>query len=773
MKSKFIKIIIWILWIGLFFQVKVPAAENDNFYILNVFSQDMVGNKQIWEDSWLGYGGACSLENSSDRVRVVEENDIKSLYVAGDLEYNGGWWLLCLARPMWQIVALEEPYENTYLEFDIKIEGGNTSLLFGLADKTRRKKEALLPLNSYINPNGQWQTVTVKVEDFLCAKKGINLNKISHIIFRNTDTTGNFKIYVTNVKFKYPFRERKYPVIKINQLGYKPINKKTAYISGLKLDGFNKKRFQIINTETNEIAFRGKLKKVKENDTASGDTIYIADFSSLNKEGRYRLEVDNLKEISSEFIISSDVYNKLFQDSLRMFYYQRCGCAINQAHGGKWQHGPCHIEDAYLLSERKDKIETRGGWHDAGDYGKYIVNGGISVGTLLAAYEFMPDKFRDGELCIPESNNQIPDILDEARYEVEWFLKMQRPDGGVYHKIAGIYEVNWQTPDKDKATRYIIDVSAIEPNCDISHEESVVSTTATANLAAVCAQAARIYKNYDKDFSEKCLGAAIKAWEFLEANQSDFPARGFCNPVLKDIFIVSGEYGDDPEGEWSQGDADERFWAAAELFRTTGDYTYHKYIRKNYNVFKEGHSLNWQQLQNLGLYSYCFSEGADNEIKKDILENIRVYADELVSVTQESGYNAALHNYDYYWGSNAVVLNHAIDLLYASKLFKDEVFEAAALEQLHYVLGQNVFSYSFVSSTGSNSVKKYYHMWFMAANYEDYPPGFLVAGPNSDNYKISKYPARCYTANESDFTINEIAINYNAPLVFLASFFAD
>jgi endoglucanase len=80
---------------------------------------------------------------------------------------------------------------------------------------------------------------------------------------------------------------------------------------------------------------------------------------------------------------------------------------------------------------------------------------------------------------------------------------------------------------------------------------------------------------------------------------------------------------------------------------------------------------------------------------------------------------------------------------------------------------------SFLSSTGSNSVKKYYHMWFMAANYEDYPPGFLVAGPNSDNYKISKYPARCYTANESDFTINEIAINYNAPLVFLASFFAD
>jgi endoglucanase len=772
MKRRIFIAIVIVFTLSLLWAVKSQADDNDELYTLKIYDKNMVGNKQFWEDSWLGYGGACNLDNASDRVEVVDDSLDRVLYLGGNLEHNGGWWLLCIARPMWQVISLDEPFNDTYLEFDVKVEGLNKDILFGIADKTRLKKEALLPLNDYIKPDGNWQKVIVPVDDFITAKSSIDLSKISHIIFRNTDSTGDFKLYISNMSFKCPFKEKNYPLIKINQLGYKLQEKKIAKISGLNIKKYNKKSFQIIDIENNKIAFQGKLKKQKDFDEVSGDTVYNADFSSLCEPGTYRIDVNDSSEVSSQFIISDEVYRPLMIDSLRMFYFQRCGCSITSPFSNKWQHEVCHDKDAFLLSARENKVEATGGWHDAGDYGKYIVNGGISVGTLLAAYEFMPDKFTDGQLNIPESSNQIPDILDEARYELEWFLKMQREDGGVYHKIAGVYEVNWKTPDKDKAKRYIIDLSAIEPNTDINYTESIVSTTATANLAAVCAMAARIYKDCDKDFAEKCLQAAEKAWAFLEVKESDYPKRGFCNPTLPDLFIVSGEYGDDPEGEWSEGDADERFWAAAELFRSTGKVKYHNYIKKNYNNFKEGHSLNWQQLQNYGLYAYCLSDNADINIKKDILKFFRIYIDDLVEVCKNNGYNTALHQYDYYWGSNAVILNNAIDLLYACKLFQDDEFSEIALNQLHYILGRNVFSYSFVSGAGEMGVKKYYHMWFMAGHYADYPPGFLVAGPNSDNYKVSKYPARCYGLNESDFTINEIAINYNAPLVFVSSFFS-
>jgi endoglucanase len=756
-----------------FLLISSSALANEELCNLQIYNKDMAGSKSIWEDSWLGYGGACNLDNSNERVKIIPDGDDAALYVSGNIEFKGGWWLLCVARPMWQIATLDEPYTNSYLEFDIKLEGSNKEVLFGIADKSRRKKEALLLLNDYITPTNSWQTVKVPINDFLAAKKSIDLSKISHIIFRNTDSVGDFKLYISNIEFKYPFKEKDFPLIKVNQLGYKPEKRKIAFISGRGIECWDNKEFFVIEADSGKTVFEGRLDKAKEFDEDTGDAIYRADFSRLKEGGSYRLQLKDSNQLSSKFIISENVYNPLLRDSLRMFYLQRCGCAINKPFSKKWQHKACHLNDAFLLTKKKTKIEAAGGWHDAGDYGKYIINGGISVATLLSAYEFMPDKFYDGQLNMPESGNNLPDILDEARYEIEWFMKMQRQDGGVYHKLAGVYEVNWKVPDKDKAKRYIIDISAEEPKGESNYAESIVTTTATANFAAVCAQAARIYKDYDEVFSLKCLNAAEKAWTFLEAHSSDYPPRGFCNPILEDVFIVSGEYGDDPKGEWSQGDADERFWAAAELFRTTSDEKYHDFIKAVYINFKDGHSLNWQQLQNYGLYTYCFSEKADKAIKDDILISLKAYAEDLSATSKKSGYKAALHNYDYYWGSNAVALNHGIDFLYAYKLFGSKEFLSDALNQLHYALGRNTFSYSFISHAGENSVDKFYHMWFMSAHYDEYPPGFLVAGPNCDNYKVSKYPARCYGFNEKDFTINEIAINYNAPLVFVSAFFSE
>ncbi|MGH2567798.1 MAG: glycoside hydrolase family 9 protein, partial [Bacteroidota bacterium] len=305
------------------------------------------------------------------------------------------------------------------------------------------------------------------------------------------------------------------PAILVDQLGYLPDEKKIAIIRDLRAE-----LVEVRNTVTNKTVYTGKVKGVGRRDESTGDETFLFDFSELINPGNYQLWIPGTEVASTEFSIGPDVYLEAALSSLQSFYYQRCG--IEVSNGSPWVHPPCHLQDALQYGSPSHRNDVVGGWHDAGDYGKFVATGAVSAAFLLYLYELKPSKFVDGQLAIPQAGNSIPDILDEVRWELEWLLKMQREDGGVYHKVSTKKWTGEYLPHRDPDKRYIFEVSS----------------TATGAFAAVTALASRHYQRWDKPFAQQLLRAAVQAWEYLEAHPTIVPRGGFRNPSD----VEGGEY---------------------------------------------------------------------------------------------------------------------------------------------------------------------------------------------------------------------------------------
>jgi endoglucanase len=324
-----------------------------------------------------------------------------------------------------------------------------------------------------------------------------------------------------------------------------------------------------------------------------------------------------------------------------------------------------------------------GGWHDAGDYGRYVVNSGISTGTLLWAWEIFGQKLKNVSLKIPESGNGTPDILNEARWNLEWVLKMQDDDGGVWHKQTSETFPAFIAPQDDKLPSEVIGVGAAPYK----------STCATADLAAVGAIAARVYKPFDAKFAARALEAARRAWAWTEKN----PNVTFRNPPG----ITTGEYAD-------ANCNDERLWAAAELGRTTGEPAFNSYFLQNYTEFlrtlNSPPAENWSQMPPMALWTYAASKqkGADAKAVQAIRNRTIAAALGVVDRTRGNPYRVSLKTNDYVWGSNGVAAGYGMYLLIANVFSPDSSFVDAARDNLHYLLGRNTFSLSWVTQVGEN-----------------------------------------------------------------------
>ena len=321
--------------------------------------------------------------------------------------------------------------------------------------------------------------------------------------------------------------------IYLNQVGY-PTNSVKIAVTTAPCN------FQIIR-EKDQISIYDGTTTEGGFDAASGDATYHIDFSKVTVPGRYYILTGDHKK-SPLFTIGDDVYHQLKLDLMKVFYYQRCGCALTEKYAGEYTHAECHtapaifLEDYLNQTQNPQAFDMTGGWHDAGDFGRYSTAGSVALAHLLYAYELFPESFQDS-LNIPESDNAMPDILNECMYELKWLLKMQAEDGGVYHKLTSFCHADFVMPEDDHMQFLIFPVSSM----------------AVADFAAVMALASRVYKPFDEEFSTTALHAARKAWKWLLAN----PYVGFHNPEGSN----TGEYDD-------ECDLDERMWASAELVRT-------------------------------------------------------------------------------------------------------------------------------------------------------------------------------------------------------------
>lgn len=532
--------------------------------------------------------------------------------------------------------------------------------------------------------------------------------------------------------------------IKLNQIGFNPGSPKLAVVPG-NTGGI----FQVVRAGTGQVVFEGELSGA-ELWEYSGEYVSLADFSGITEPGTYQV-IHPETGSSPPFEIAGNIYRALSKASIKALYFNRASAGLKEEYAGRWHRPAGHPDEVVYVhksaaSEERPEgtvISSPKGWYDAGDYNKYAVNSGISTYTLLAAYEHFPEYYKDLNLNIPESGNGIPDILDEARWNLDWLLTIQDPnDGGVYHKVTTKNFAGTVMPHETDSDRYVV----------------MKSTAGTLNFAAVMATAARVYRDYDDVFAETCLEAAGFAWQWAVQN----PEQHYIQPGD----IQTGAYGD-------RSLDDEFDWAAAELYITTGNDEY--WHSRNFREMNAG-IPGWNYVRPLAWVSLAhhrgnLTEAADTDlIERKIMEQ----GNEMLGEYRRSAYGVTLgHNgsRDFVWGSNGVIGNQSLMLLQAYRLSGEEACLNAAKSNLDYLLGRNATGYSFVTGFGSISPMFPHHRQSAADGVDDPVPGFLAGGPQPGKQDRCQYPsdlpAKTYLDDYCSYSTNEVAINWNAPLIYL------
>lgn len=526
--------------------------------------------------------------------------------------------------------------------------------------------------------------------------------------------------------------------IQLNQVGFYPNAVKIAIVTG----NVTASRFYVVAGK--DTVFRGNLGAQKQSAFSSTIT-RLADFSSLKTKGKYFIVVPDVAT-SYPFEINDNIHRNVAIASLKAFYFQRSNEALPGQFAGKWHRSAGHPDTAVIVhpsAGQTKTISTPGGWYDAGDYNKYIVNSGITTATLLSAYEDLPTYFDKLKTNIPESADAIPDILNEAVYNLRWMLTMQDPgDGGVYHKCTNAEFDGMVMPGVTKAPRYVVQKS----------------TAAALNLAAVAAQAARVLKKYYPALADSCLKAATAAWNWALANPNVIYNQRQINTNF-DPDINTGEYGDTQLN-------DEWLWAAAELFITTSKKEYLNPVEQRMNDRVSVPS--WNSVAMLGYYTMCrYNKSA--QMKDSILRMADKFIGNISAFATVMGQSKS----DFVWGSNAVAANQGILLINAYRLSNNKKYLNAALSNLDYILGRNATGYCFVTGAGSKSPMHPHHRPSEADGIADPIPGLLAGGPNPGRQDKCEYPfteaETAYVDHVCSYASNEIAINWNAPLVYLTN----
>ena len=519
-----------------------------------------------------------------------------------------------------------------------------------------------------------------------------------------------------------------YPDVTVNQIGYQTTDIKTVIVKSRE-----ETTFSVINADTNESVYEGTFGDAVY-DTGSNLGVQRGDFSEVTTPGTYYVSCSTGDTYT--FVIADDAYADVYKDVVLMLYKQRCGTEVTEEIAGDFAHEACHTGLATVYGT-DEQVDVTGGWHDAGDYGRYVVPGAKTIKDLFLTYEDC--NATSDELGIPESGNGIPDILDEAKWELDWMLKMQTADGSVYHKVT--------------CANFPETVPAVEETDELIL--APVSFAATADFAAVMAEASVIYADYDSDFAAKCKEAAYNAWLYMDAQEK---ATGFKNPVD----IVTGEYPDTTLN-------DEYLWAATELY--LAGYTELEEDVRYWMDYNGKTGFGWQQIAS---YAYVdlalYGDEAISDVSEAAKTTFMESVDKMVEKSEKTGYYTGITSYP--WGSNMTIINDGVALMLATKITGDDSYATLAQQKLDYVLGNNPLGYCFVTGYGTVSPVNPHHR---PSQYLGQPMvGMLIGGADSnleDPYAkavlFDQAPAMCYVDNVQSYSCNEIAIYWNSPLIYM------
>lgn len=716
MKSHLWKKCVAVLCSAMMLTATIPTtigqAEASNLISNATFDRGTTG----W-NTYYQTGGVCSLGTDSGRLAL-------KVSATGDVTWA--------VQVYYDIIPL---YQNGVYRLKYDISSTVNRTVDGMIQQNGGDYQAYTSKHLSLTPEVQ----TVDYE--------FTMKNATDIMARLQFNCGNFEdnlpehtIYIDNVslelvddsKVDYSGVRNYEPPIVTNQIGYRTNSLKTAVFDGAS----EERTFDVVNADIGAVVYTGEL-SAESNCAFSGETNRTGDFSAVTIPGSYYITCGNLEQ-SYTFQIADDVYHSALDDSVRMLYLQRCGSVVEDDTFG---HKACHNTLATIYGT-DEKIDVSGGWHDAGDYGRYVVTGAKTVADLLYAYQTAPQLFQD-DTGIPESGNGVPDILDEARYEIEWMLKMQDSSGGVHHKVTCATFPGYVMPEEET------DELIVTP----------ISTTATADFCGTMALAYEFYQEIDADFAKQCLDAGEKAWNFLAEN----PNLIFKNPTD----IVTGEYGDN-------SDRDERYWAAAQMWQATGK---EKYLTAVESIGVQS-GMDSANLGDYGNIAILTMDGIDKnsdvyrKTKNAILRSADTYVAD--SAKNMFGFSVTQY-YQGGWGSNMKACNQGILMGYAYQLTGEQKYLNAANADLNYLFGCNPLGICYLTGYGTVSPEHPHHRPSIVKKQE--MPGMLVSGvhPYLEDSAAKAYcsgqpTGKCYVDNQESYSTNEITIYWNSPLTYLLAF---
>ena len=655
----------------------------------------------------------------------------------------------------WNTTDLTQYVQNGYLEFNIKGKTEDLSFRIGAIDKQLKSLRGtdnvsiVVKSSDYFKTTTNWSHVKIPLKDIMNTEKNFEPKEAWGIVI-SEDTKSPFTLWFNDIKITSSDKEKTFPHIKVNQLGFLPNSEKYAFVTGFQdeLPAASGSVFEVRRVSDNKVCYSGTLSLVTDLDSLdSGERIFKADFSNLTTEGEYYVAVSSItNEKSAVFNISKNLYDSLLVDSSRYFYYHRTGDDLVSPCAGDFARKDPYPGDknAVLGSDSETKMDVSGGWYNSNDSAKYVNTGACTVADMLWAYETYPSSFNDKQSQIPESGNNIPDILDEARWEIEWILKMQDSESG------GFYSSVQSVKDNVYSDRLIMDAG---PN-----GEKVLPTNDTACAASMLAHAYDVYKQYDKAFADSCLKAAEKAWTYLEKNPSDI-----FSPIL---------------AYRASSDKDSRLCAAASLFKATADEKYNTYFKNNYvkydTKFEDtvAYSHTFEDMWLPAFFYYISSTKADVGIRDWFCTEYGKWLSTVLDRYYKNPWNNAVIPGKYYWGMNGVVAGVPMDALIGTRILgiRSKAVEQFALNSLGWLLGANPINKSFISGYGKDSVSNIYDPVLINDELSTIPKGYMAGGPNKfEGAGISRYAAKCYIDSYSDKSTNENILVRNSPLVFLSA----
>ncbi len=566
-------------------------------------------------------------------------------------------------------------------------------------------------------------------------------------------------------------------LIKIDQFGYRPNDQKIAVIS-IPQVGYNApssfvpgNTYQVRDWNTDVIVFSGTPVAWNGGNTQaqSGDKAFWFDFSVLTTSGSYYIYDVTNNVGSYRFEIDACVYNPVLKQATRMLFYQRCGISKSAPYAQTgWTDAVCHAgtqQDLDCRLYNNTNVSTSknlsGGWHDAGDYNKYVNFTYSTLVDLLLAYKENPTMWTD-DYNIPESGNGIPDVLDEAKYELDWLLKMQNTNGSVLCVVGNTSGGGGSPPSSD----------------NIMRRYGPATTSATFSCAAIFALAAIQFNSVGQTaYATTLQNAAINAYNWAVAN----PGITFYNTGV----IAAGEQ------EVDAYETDSRHFAAAVyLYALTNTASYKTYVDANYSsihLILWGYAYPFETTQQDALLYYSSLGGAtvsvsntiktafSNSVSSDNADNLPDF------LNQTDAYRSYMADNNWTWNSNQTKSNQGNMFnsmnVYNLNSANSTNYTNAASGFVHYFHGVNPNAKTYLSNMSSfgseNSVTSFYHGWFAdgSALWDEVgvstygpAPGFIPGGPNPGYTLDACCPSGCGSSSNNALCLTNVTPPLNQPI---------